>query len=94
MIRYELGGALVGVSWVDILHDGLSSVYFAFDPDYASRRLGSYSIMKEIEWARDIGKSWLYLGFWVPGGKSMDYKAQFRPHEIAPERRWKQAETK
>ncbi|MFP4644411.1 MAG: arginyltransferase [Spirochaetales bacterium] len=89
MMRYELGEKLVGVGWVDVLPDGISSVYFAFDPDYSSRRLGTFSIMKEIEWARGLGKSWLYLGFWVPGGKSMDYKAQFRPHEIAPEQRWR-----
>ncbi len=92
MLRYELNGTLVGVGWVDILQDGLSSVYFAFDPDHAARRLGSFSIMQEIEWARDLEKSWLYLGFWVPGGKSMDYKAQFRPHEIAPDRMWQAAE--
>ena len=88
LIRYRLDGRLIGAGWLDILPAGVSSVYFAFDPDYSHRRLGTFSVMQEIAWAREIGKRWYYLGFWVPGGKAMAYKADFKPHEIAPHGRW------
>lgn len=88
LMRYYLDSELVGAGWVDVLPEGLSSVYFAFHPDYAQRRLGTFSIMQEVYWARTLGKPWLHLGFWVPGGKSMDYKSGFKPHEIAPAEQW------
>lgn len=91
LMRYWKGNRLIGAGWLDILPDGVSSVYFAFDPDYADRRLGTFSILKEIEWTRSLGKPWLYLGFWVPGGRSMEYKAAFRPHQLATGQRWRDA---
>lgn len=93
LMRYYLESVLVGAGWVDVLPHGLSSVYFAFDPDYAQRRLGTFSIMQEVYHARILGKPWLYLGFWVPGGRSMDYKSGFKPHEIAPGERWEPAQS-
>lgn len=88
LIRYRLGGRLIGAGWLDVLPNGVSSVYFAFDPDFSHRRLGIFSVMQEIAWARELGKPWYYLGFWVPGGRSMAYKADFKPHEIALHGRW------
>ena len=87
-MRYLVGGQLVGIGWVDVLPNGLSSVYFAFDPDESRRSLGTYSIMKEMDVARDLGKEWLYLGFFVPDSPKMAYKGAFRPREFAVSGTW------
>ncbi|MBU8913253.1 MAG: arginyltransferase [Spirochaetales bacterium] len=87
-MRYHAENRLVGIGWIDVLPNGLSSVYFAFDPDENCRSLGTYSIMKEIELARDLGKEWLYLGFYVPNSPKMAYKGAFRPREFAVNGAW------
>jgi len=81
-MQYRLDGVLLGVGWLDLLPGGLSSVYFAFDPEHSRRSLGTYSIMREIEETRRLGGHWYYLGFYVPGSPSMDYKARFFPLEL------------
>jgi len=74
---------------VDVLPHSLSSVYFAFDPDFGRRSLGTFSVMKEIELAAAGGKRWLQFGFWVAGSQKMDYKAGFRPHETLIDGVWR-----
>lgn len=86
--HYYIGEQLVGVGWMDVLQESVSSVYFAFDPDFSERRLGTYSILKEIEWAREHGKSWLQLGFWVKDCRRMVYKENFRPNQISVKKSW------
>ena len=44
--------------------------------------------MKEMEVARDLGKEWLYLGFFVPDSPKMAYKGAFRPREFAVSGTW------
>jgi arginine-tRNA-protein transferase len=81
-MQYRLDDRLVGIGWLDILPDGLSSVYYAFEPEFEKRSLGTYSIVREIEETRRRGLTWYYLGFYVPGASTMDYKARFFPHEL------------
>lgn len=88
MMRYYLGEKLVGVGWLDVLPRSLSSVYFAYDPDYSNRRLGIYSIMKEIELSKMMNRSFLHLGFWVKDCGTMNYKQQFQPHELLIDDIW------
>ena len=88
MMRYYVADRLVGAGWVDVLADGLSSVYFAFDPDEHRRSLGTYSVLREIEYADSLGLAWLYLGFYVPGSPKMEYKARFAPYEVAVNGAW------
>lgn len=91
-MKYRVDGKLVGVGWIDVLRHGLSSVYFAFDPDESRRSLGTFSIMEEIRIARALDKRWLYLGFYVPGSRKMLYKGHFHPREFAVSGRWTNAE--
>ncbi len=88
MTLYRIDGRLAGAGWLDILPGGLSSVYFAFDPDFARRSLGTYSAVREIEFARSLGLAWYYLGFVVDGSPKMAYKAAFRPHQRLEAGRW------
>ena len=79
----DSGGKLLALGFVDVLPGGLSSVYFAFDPAASRRSLGSYSVYAESAAGLALGKPYYYIGFWVPGSPSMDYKASFHPFELA-----------
>jgi len=81
-------GRLVATGYLDVLPEGLSSVYFAFDPAEGRRSVGTWSVMRELRLAAELGKRWYYLGFWVPGSRKMDYKARFSPFEYARGGKW------
>lgn len=76
-----LGDDLAGVGFLDIGTNCLSSVYFSFDPRLAGRSLGIFSVLQEIEHARRLGLPYYYLGYYVPGCPTMDYKDHFRARE-------------
>jgi leucyl-tRNA---protein transferase len=88
--EYRLrGGRLLAVGIVDICSRSLSSVYAFYDPDFSSRSLGTFSAVREILFCREYHIPHYYLGFLVRGCPSMNYKAQFKPHEILDESfRW------
>ncbi len=78
-IEYRLAGKLVGLSVCDLPEDGMSAVYTFFDPMMPKRSLGTYAILKQLDYVRDMELDWLYLGYWIEGCKKMSYKTQFRP---------------
>jgi leucyl-tRNA---protein transferase len=80
--RYYDGRRLMGVGLVDEVAGGLSSVYFYHDPEWRPLGPGTFSILKELEYAGAAGKPWHYLGYWIAGCASMNYKARFGPHEL------------
>jgi arginine-tRNA-protein transferase len=73
---------LTAVSLTDVLDDGLSMVYSFFEPDRQEDSLGTFLILDHIEIARRAGLPFVYLGYWVPGSRKMDYKARFSALEI------------
>jgi len=73
-----LGSELLAVSFMDIGQEATSSVYAVFDPGHAGRSLGIYTILREIERARALGKSYHYLGFSYTVPSIYDYKKGFR----------------
>src|SRR5690606_13688156 len=78
---------LVMVSIIDILDDGLSSVYTFYDPDYRGS-LGTWNILWQIEQCRELGLSWLYLGYWIAESRKMAYKTGFNPIEGLVQGEW------
>ena len=78
---YYVGDRLVGVGYVDCLAEGLSAIYFFYDPDERHRSLGTFNVLSVIRVAADRGLPHVYLGYYVEGCRSLEYKGRFRPNE-------------
>jgi arginine-tRNA-protein transferase len=88
----DQAGELLAVGICDICAASVSSVYFYFEPSRAARGLGTYGVLREIEYARSLGIAHYYLGYWVRGCRSMQYKAEFAPAELlATDGTWRPA---
>ena len=92
LIEFRDKGRLVMVSIVDLLADGVSSVYTFFEPSFAGASFGTYNILWQIEQCRSLGLPYLYLGYWIKDSRKMAYKAKFRPIEGLIERTWRALE--
>jgi arginine-tRNA-protein transferase len=82
---YYLDRGLIGVGYVDDLPGGLSAIYFFYDPDERHRSLGTYNVLGIIEHAAKRGIPHVYLGYYVAGCASMEYKARFVPNQVLEE---------
>ena len=80
-LSFWLNSELIGVSIVDCGRTSLSAVYTYFDPSHSKLSLGTYSILKQIEIARDSGRQYTYLGMYVSENQHLSYKARFTPQE-------------
>jgi arginine-tRNA-protein transferase len=69
------------VSLIDVLDDGISSVYTFFDPERPSAGLGTCNVLWQIKLCLASERSYLYLGYWIRECRKMSYKARFRPIE-------------
>lgn len=81
MVEYRDAGELHMVSIIDVLTDGLSSVYTFFDPDIPGASFGTYSILWQIAQCQRLRLPYLYLGYWIRDSHKMAYKGNFRPLE-------------
>ncbi len=79
-VLYFYDDKLIGVDLIDILQDGISSIYFYYDPDFANYSLGKLSLYKQIEFAKKTYKKWIYLGYYVKDCSSLNYKSHYKPY--------------
>ncbi len=78
-ILYFFEERLIGVDLVDILQNGISSIYFYYDPEYSAYSLGRLSLYNQIIYAKERKKRWIYLGYYVQECPSLSYKASYQP---------------
>lgn len=81
-VLYFVENKLIGIDLIDILDDGISSIYFYYDPDFSHLSLGIYSLLYQIELAKYNNLQYIYLGYWVDGCKAFAYKKEFKPQQI------------
>ena len=79
---------LVAVAVTDNLNSALSAVYTFYDPQYKTRGIGVFGILKQIELAQQMGKKYLYLGYQIDECQKMNYKNRFHKHERLVNNSW------
>ena len=79
LVEFRENGVLRMVSIIDVLKEGLSSVYTFFEPGLPGTSYGIYNILWQIEHCKERGLPWLYLGYWIKNSQKMNYKIEFQP---------------
>lgn len=85
---------LIAVAVTDIIESNdsqgaLSALYTFFDPNYSSNSLGTWMILMQIQQAKELGLSFVYLGYYVEGCQKMSYKHKFMPFEQYSDNEWR-----
>ena len=52
-----------------------------FDPDYSYRSMGTFSALYEMNWMRERGLRYYYLGLFVEKCLHLNYKSRFYPNQ-------------
>jgi arginine-tRNA-protein transferase len=88
LIEFSDGDTVRMVSIIDVLEDGLSSVYTFYDPDVAGASFGTYNILWQARQCNALDLPYLYLGYWIAESRKMAYKSRFSPIEGLIDGRW------
>lgn len=87
-LQFRKDDRLVAVSIVDCGTQSLSAVYTYFDPTFEKLSLGTYAILKQIQFALDTNRKYVYLGMYVAANRHLNYKARFNPQERLVNGQW------
>ena len=88
-ITYWLDDQLASLAVCDGGRNSLSAVYTFFDPELKSASVGTYSILKQIEFCQQKRLQYLYLGYFVEESPHMKYKSRFVPNQRLIDGQWK-----
>lgn len=80
--RVFLGIELIAISYLDVGQTSTSAVYGLFEPEHASRSLGTYTMLKEIQHSQSLGCRYYYPGYATLEPSPYDYKKQLQALEI------------
>ena len=87
-IEFRLRKTLLGASIIDIGRNWLNAVYFYFDPIFSRRSLGTFNILTLIDFCRERGIDYLYLGYYIAEVSAMSYKSAFKPYFLLEDGVW------
>ena len=89
-LRYYLADQLIGVAIIDSGCHWLNAVYFFFAPNLSRRSLGTFNILTLAEHCRQQKIKHLYLGYRINEVAAMNYKANFKPHQLLINDEWQE----
>jgi leucyl-tRNA---protein transferase len=93
LLEFSDADGLRMVSIIDVLDDGMSSVYTFYDPETSREGIrnsyGTFNVLWQIAQCRALGLPYLYLGYWIGETAKMSYKANFRPIEGLIDGEWR-----
>ena len=81
-------GVLVAVSFLDLGFFSCSSIYGVFEPEESSRRLGIFTMLLEMNYARKAGLDFYYLGYVCVESSPYDYKKEVKPAWVWDWKEW------
>ncbi len=85
------GQKLIAFSFFDEGKDSLASLIAIYDPSYKKYSLGTYTILKEIEYCRKKNISFYYPGYILNNNPIFDYKLRIGKTEYLDENyKWKE----
>ncbi len=87
-IEFRRESRLIAVAVSDRLDHGLSAIYTFYSPEEGTRSLGTYAVLYQIERAKTLGLSHLYLGYWIKQCQKMRYKSDYRPFQLFINSTW------
>ncbi len=87
-MEFRIENELLALSVCDLSDDGISAVYTIFDPAHEKRGLGTFAIMKQVEYAKEHDLEYVYLGHWIKQCQKMNYKVRFKPLEAYIDKEW------
>ena len=81
-------GRLLAAAVTDKVRSGFCAAYTFFDPAESTRSLGIFTVLMQIEMARDCQVPFVYPGTLIRESPKMAYKSQFRPFDAFIDGRW------
>ena len=87
--EYYIDGKLVSVALGDHTANTFSAIYTFYDTNKSEFSLGTFSILKQLEFCRQKGIKFYYLGYYIGDNQSLRYKAEFKPNEAYIDNSWR-----
>ena len=78
---------LIAIAITDITPNSASSFYTFYNPS-VTISVGTLAVMLQVEYCKQVGKTWLYLGYQIDSCPAMSYKVRFQPHQKLVNQRW------
>lgn len=75
-------GQLIAFSLFNLGEKSLYSSQGIYDPEWSRYSLGFFTMLEEIRYAQQTGRSYFYPGYVVPGYPEFDYKKRVGPLEM------------
>jgi arginine-tRNA-protein transferase len=85
---YWHGAELVAVAISDRGEQAMNAVYCFFEPTFANVGLGTFNVLRQIEYCRAEQLKYLYLGYYIGQSPHMLYKGRYLPHERLLHKQW------
>ncbi len=87
--EYYYEGKLVGVALSDVTRKTFSAVYTFYDVPQSKMSLGTFSVLKQIQFCQSKSIPYFYMGYFISKNQSLSYKANFRPNELYVNHEWR-----